>query len=62
MMKGWAVLHENDIGRGPEYGVASSVHLERERAENALGYCLAMQEAGRPGTEGRYFIVQVVEV
>lgn len=56
----YAVIHEWDHPRGyPSFGLASSIHTELDGAENALAYCEAMQADNRPGSEGRYFIVEM---
>lgn len=62
----FAVLHEvthvrSDGETRTDIGVASMVHATREGAENALAYCLGMQERGKPGSDGRYFIVTMRE-
>jgi hypothetical protein len=58
----WAVIHETDIGRGPEYGVAGGPYPQWASAENQLAYCHGMQADQRHGSEGRYFIAEICEV
>lgn len=63
-MTWYIVIHEYtlDDGRGntrTDYNVCSSLHPTREGAENQLAYCQGMQEQGRPGSDGRYFIATV---
>lgn len=59
----FVVIHEYPTARGDlSYGVASSLWPDRDAAENALAYCEGMQEDGRRGSEGRYFIARCTEV
>lgn len=58
----YVVIHETDFGRGPEYGAASGILPTREAAENQLAYCEGMQAEGRPGSEGAYYVAQVLRL
>lgn len=63
MTEGWAIVHETDH-RGTHWrDFASSASMDREAAENHLAYCqMMMQEDGRRGADGRYFLVRWEEV
>lgn len=58
----YAVIHEYQSPDGRvSYGAASSAWDNYEAADNQLGYCLALQESGKRGTEGRYYIAEITE-
>lgn len=59
----YVVVHEYPYANGGTgHGAASGLHGTYESAENALAYCEAMQEEGRRGSEGRYYIARVTEI
>lgn len=58
----YVVIHEWPRPGGRlTYAAVSSVWDDFDAADNQLAYCLAMQEDGRRGSEGRYFIAELSE-
>ena len=62
MTEGWAIVHETDHRGTPWRDFASSASMDREAAEDHLAYCQMMQEDGRRGADGRYFLVRWEDV
>lgn len=57
----YTVIHETPMSpERTDYGVAGSIW--DFPPVNHLAYCRALQEEGRPGTGGRYFIARLVEI
>lgn len=71
-MSGYLVIHAYPISdQRTDYGVAGGPYSDDrqgqglsalEAAENQLSYCQGLQQSGRRGTEGRYFIARYEEV